>query len=47
LILTTIDALTGQAAADAFNSALGVSAAKFKRANANVQTFTGALGGTA
>lgn len=40
-------AATGQAAADAFNSALGVSAAKFKRANANVQTFTGTLGGAA
>ncbi|KAF4633194.1 hypothetical protein G7Y89_g4925 [Cudoniella acicularis] len=41
-------AATGQAAADAFNSALGVSATK-KRAvvNANVQTFTGSLGGAA
>jgi hypothetical protein len=49
LVLTRyLDAATGQAAADAFNSALGVSAAKMiKRANANVQTFTGALGGAA
>lgn len=39
-------ALSGQASADAFNSALGVSAAK-KSKRANVQTFTGTLGGAA
>jgi hypothetical protein len=47
ILTSLLDAATGQAAADAFNSALGVSAAKFKRASANVQTFTGALGGAA
>ncbi|KUJ06772.1 uncharacterized protein LY89DRAFT_661327 [Mollisia scopiformis] len=49
---TAAAAATGQAAADAFNSALGVSAAKLKftrraAASANVQTFTGTLGGAA
>lgn len=47
LLTLLLDAASGQAAADAFNSALGVSATKVKRANANVQTFKGALGGAA
>jgi hypothetical protein len=37
----------GQASADAFNSALGVSASKKMIKRTNVQTFTGSLGGAA
>ncbi|PSS10769.1 hypothetical protein M430DRAFT_145929 [Amorphotheca resinae ATCC 22711] len=44
----TATATPTSTAADAFNSALGVTASKLKaRASANVQTFTGTLGGAA